>query len=333
MRQSVPVQIAVLSFWLCANACGTSSTATTDDVAAGTDALANDVTATDAAAVADAYTPTCNATQGNASVKVVQTGCKALYDAFPQGIPSDPIKIVGAVPVEELCKCVAAFQYALGQCSFPDMVAYGLAGVPPELVDKLSMAASVCGGSGDQCPKPDEFVTDDIDPVRDWWATYQGYGTVPSSTLGAYLSWPCYSFYEVYADPKDPSKGIIDYPWMWDEKANKWVTLPISTMQTVTPGHFALQYENSTVKLDIMMWRGGPDWYFDYYCFPDKEGKILSEHIEIITVKGTLPSDYQQTIIDKMGKKGFDAKKRLIPRIQDFKWTCPALTFPDPNGK
>ena len=303
-----------------------STTATADAALSASDVTSGDAKGGDSAA------PTCTPDQGKATVAVVKTGCKAIYDAFPEGIPDDPIAILGKLQVGDLCACVDAFQYAQTQCSFEDMKTYGLTGVPQGLVDKMGMASSVCGTSNEACPKPDDFVTDDIDPVRDWWSTYKGYATVPASTLGAYLSWPSYSFYEAYADPKDPSKGIVDTPWMYNVATKKWETLPISTMKTVTPGHFALEYANQAVSLDIMMWRGGPDWYFDYYCFAGKDGKMESEHIEIIAVKGQLPADYQQTIIDKMGKKGYDAKTRLIPRIKTFGWTYPAISFPAPNG-
>ncbi len=327
MRQISTFLLVSLGFVTAACSSSTTATATAADTVAST----ADTQAADAKS-GDSGPAPCTAEQGKATVGVVKTGCKAIFDAFPAGIPEEPVAILGAVQVGDLCNCVDAFQYSLGQCSFEDMKTYGLTGVPQTLVDNLPLASSVCGKSDQVCPKPDEFVTDDIDPVRDWWATYKGYATVPASTLGAYWSWPSYSFYEAYVDPKDPSKGIVDTPFLYNDKTKKWETLPLSTMKTVTPGHFALEYANQAVTLDIMMWRGGPDWYFDYYCFTGKDGKMESEHIEIIAVKGTLPTDYQQTIIDKMGKKGYDAKTRLIPRIKTFGWSYPAISFPAPNG-
>ena len=79
------------------------------------------------------------------------------------------------------------------------------------------------------------------------------------------------------------------------------------------------------------MWKGGDNWYFDYYCFADGAGKMLSEHLEVILVKDKLPDDWKQTVGDKMGRKGYDADSRLLNRMLDLQWECPAITYPDPN--
>ncbi len=281
---------------------------------------------------ADTAPGSCPAEAAEAQVSAVRQGCKAVFEAFPDGIPGEPVKILGAVPIKDLCDCVVVMKEVLAVCSFAQLEAAGLTGVPTELVDNLGLAGSVCGSSDDRCPGHEDFETDDVDPVRDYFAGHEGYATVPTSTLEAYLSWPCYTFWEEYVDPEDLSKGIIDYPWKYDVETSSWESLPPSTFWPRGPGLYELQYEESTIFIDLFMWAGGDNWYFDYYCFADGTGKMLSEHLEVILVSGALPPDWEEVVSEKMGRKGYDAKERLLSRMLDLKWDCPLdIPYPDPN--
>jgi hypothetical protein len=277
---------------------------------------------------------TCPGEVATEQVSSIKLGCKAIFDAFPEGIPAEPVKILNAVAIKDLCDCVSVMNPALEACPFASLEAAGLTGIPAALVDNLGLAGSVCGTSDERCPTAEDFTTDDIDPVRDYFDGFQGYAHVPHSTLEAYQSWPCYAFWEEYITPGDPASGIVDYPWMWDAQAQTWPALPLSRFWPTGTGRYNLQYEESTVFIDLFMWSGGPNWYFDYYCFADNVGKMLSEHLEIILVDGELPAEWQDVVVEKMGRKGYDVQGRIMPRVLDFTWECPApVPYPDPNGQ
>ena len=261
----------------------------------------------------------------------VYTGCGAMFEAFPEGIPEDPIAILGAVSLDQLCDCADAMNVALETCTFREMVADGLEGVPESLADNIGLAVVVCGGSETACPNAAEFVTDDVDPVRDYFEGWEGYATVPASTLESYLSWPCYSFWEAY-DDTDPAIDIVDRPWMLNEESGEWEALTPSYIRTNAPGQFYLRFGDSSVELDVFMWRGGDNWYFDYYCFPDEAGNMMTEHLEVVLIEGELPPDWRTTVVKKMSRAGYDVQNRIMDRLIEFDWTCPdTIAWPDPT--
>jgi hypothetical protein len=339
-RALSPGLLALLSLVLASAGCATEGGADGTDTTAGKSDTAE---ATDTASVADPGSEAdapgsatdaggCTSEIAEAKVADVRQGCKAIFDEFPDGIPGEPVKILGAVPIKDLCDCVVVMKEVLAVCTFEELEAGGLTGIPTALVDNLGLAGSVCGSSDERCPTGDDFETDDVDPVRDYFDGYEGYATVPTSTLEAYLSWPCYTFWEEYVDPADKNKGIIDYPWMYEADKSHWKVLPPSTFWPRGPGLYELQYEESTLFIDLYMWSGGDNWYFDYYCFADNTGKMLSEHLEVILVKDELPENWKTVVSEKMGRKGYDADNRLLNRMLDLKWECPAdITYPDPN--